>query len=234
MFDDALVRSVSMDSVCDQDVDPNKQTATAFVAMARSLGEEGDEEADEMHAQEVMAIVNGAMVDQFQPMFFLTAFAFLFPWGTGAPDLKNYERQRRPNTRMEVDFVQHWGKLLMQRAEGQWRRDLMLPFALWNLTFRTLMYTSASLYNVHQLASKGVTTQGERFCGEDFRDAAMCITKCLHGEYTQNGKKFKVNGDLAKVKHCDALTPTARRMLHDVQATMRHIEVCNAMVVSAC
>ena len=199
-----------MDSVCDQDVDPNKQTATAFVAMARSLGEEGDEEADEMHAQEVMAIVNGAMVDQFQPMFFLTAFAFLFPWGTGAPDLKNYERQRRPNTRMEVDFVQHWGKLLMQRAEGQWRRDLMLPFALWNLTFRTLMYTSASLY------------------------AAMCITKCLHGEYTQNGKKFKVNGDLAKVKHCDALTPTARRMLHDVQATMRHIEVCNAMVVSAC
>lgn len=52
--------------------------------------------------------------------------------GIGAPDLKYRERDRRQGRKVapRVDFIQDWAKTLMMRAEGQWRRDLVLPFAV--------------------------------------------------------------------------------------------------------
>ena len=50
----------------------------------------------------------------------------------------------------------------MQRAEGQFRRDLTLPFALWNLCFRTTINIGHNMFAVKNAVSSALELHGDR------------------------------------------------------------------------
>ena len=112
----------------------------------------------------------------------------------------------------------------MQRAEGQFRRDLTLPFALWNLCFRTTINIGHNMFAV-----SNAVTSNENYTATDFRNAAENICKCLAGKYTAaDGRKLNVNGDIRKLRAglqiTPALSPLSRQMLSSLHATCRKIE----------
>ena len=108
---------------------------------------------------------------------------------------------------------------------GQFRRDLTLPFALWNLVFRTIVNIGHNLFAVSRMAGQS-NCEGVAYDGKDFRDAAIVIVRGLDGMYTApSDATLPVNGDLSKVRMCEAVikNPTARAMLDSLQSTMRKI-----------
>lgn len=202
-------------------VDLNMQLSSAMNNISEKLGESGAA-GEECPTSAAMNITMGEARNQFEATFFLTAYAFLFPFSVGAPDLKFQKRDRRTGPR--VDFSDDWCPTLMQRAEGQFRRDLTLPFALWNLTFRTVINVGHNLYSIKRAAA-----EGSSYSAADFATAAENISMCLAGTFiTASGIKLKVNGDLRKLRTAlklePPLSPLAKRMLDSFQATCKRIE----------
>ena len=151
VFRNCRVVGVDEDDSGNTDVDMNAQMCAALASVAERVGDKcaGDNETAARNA--TMRLTMGEACNQFEATFFLTAYAFLFPYSVGAPDLKFQTRDRR--TGPKVDFARDWGRCLVQRAEGQFRRDLTFPFALWNLTFRTTISISHNMYMQHQASS---------------------------------------------------------------------------------
>ena len=116
------------------EADENESTVNAILGLARNA--RADTDVDDRQA--TLSVTHGPMQDQLTPWFFVITYCFLFPHGTGLPDLHGKERPRRKGgASSRVDFVDVWTKLMVQRAEGQWRRDLTFPFAAWMLVFKT-------------------------------------------------------------------------------------------------
>ena len=72
-----------------------------------------------------------------------------------------------------------WCSVLMTRAEGQFRRDLTLPFALWNLTFRTVINIGHNTHSIKLAAANTKYTAGE------FAEDAENISSALAGRNVQ-------------------------------------------------
>ena len=78
------------------------------------------------------------MLDQFEPWYFGVAFAFLFKYCTGMPDMPQWSE--RPRYRRAPDAprieVPLWVRVLARRVEGQLGRDWTFGYASWNYLFR--------------------------------------------------------------------------------------------------
>ena len=209
------------------DVDMNVTAASGLLGTAEKLA--GPEDApdgndDDALNKATMTLTMGEAQSQLESTFFLTAYAFMFPHSVGAPDLKYQARDRRLKSAPRVDFADDWCRCLMTRAEGQFRRDLTLPFALWNLHFRTTINIGHNMFSV-----KRAVNSKEEYTASDFRAAAENICACLNGEYvTGSGARLKVNGDMGKLRTAGTLspplTPLAKSMLESLKATCRKIE----------
>ena len=152
-----------------------------FMEFANRVSDQSD---DRLEAS-AMKILAGEIVPQFESHYLLCAFAFLFPYSIGAPDLKRQSRHRRPAANKLhplVDFVEQWSSAISKRVEGQFRRDMTCIFAVWNLVFRTIVNLGASLKGIYELAGQdGVK-------GTEIRDAAVAIMHALDDTYeTPNG-----------------------------------------------
>ena len=176
---------------------------------------------------DTMRILSGTACDQFEATFFMASYAFLFPYSIGGPDLKFQARDRRKSDAPKVDFSDDWSKLLMQRAEAQFRRDLTLPFSLWNLVFRTVVNIGHNLYHIRRIATKEPSSTSESIDGTTFRDAALTVLSALQDTYSgPNGTKQQVNGDLQKARNTSMIKNNyvAGQMLNSLQATFRKVE----------
>ena len=148
-FPSVTVKGVMPDSAMEEGMDINVHDSNALHSISEDLRNTlngGSVEEGKIR----MDIQSGKPCDQFDPAFFLAAYAFLFPYGIGAPDLKRQPRLRRDDKAPRVDFEATWAPALMMRAESQFRRDLTFPFALWNMVHTNLACTC----NVH--ASLGI------------------------------------------------------------------------------
>ena len=177
----------------------------------------------------MLGILSGTAVSQFEATFFMACYSFLFPHSIGAPDLKYRDRDRRPEgdrAAPMVDFSDDWSKTIIQRAEAQCRRDLTLPFSLWNLVFRTVVNIGSNLYAISQVATKEGDNAEQKIDASVFRDAAITVLQALGDRYTWAGTSLAVDGDLQKTKHTAAVksNPVAQRMVNSMQATFRKIE----------
>ena len=125
-----------------------------------------------------------------------------------------------------VDYSDDWSKLIIQRAEAQFRRDLTLPFSLWNLVFRTVVNIGSNLYAISQVATKEGDAAGTKIDGDVFRDAAITVLNALGDRYKWGDVTLAVDGDLQKAKHTEALksNTVAKNMVESMQATFRKIE----------
>ena len=208
-------------------VDVNTQMCSALLDVNSRMSaptDSGVSSGESVARDATMKLIMGEARSQFEATFFLTAYAFLFPYSVGAPDLKFQSRDRRPEDAPKVDFARDWGKCLVQRAEGQFRRDLTLPFALWNLTFRTTINIGHNMHSVKRAVDASTT-----YTATDISDAAVNISKCLAGKYeTLGGKSLHVGGDIRKLRTAKKLSPPlsqlSKRMLQSMEGTAKKIE----------
>jgi hypothetical protein len=145
-------------------------------------------------AHSTLRVLSGQKAtSQLEATYFMSSYAFLFPYSIGAPDLKFQPRDRRGQDEPVVDYASVWSKAMMQRIEGQFRRDLTLPFALWSLVLRTVVNIGHNMSAIirHSAPHNGITLDGE-----DFRNAALAIMEALKGKYQTAQGERPVNGDL--------------------------------------
>ena len=162
------------------------------------------------------------MQHQLHPSFIIIAFAFLFEFGVGSPDLRNRSQWRRDSNAPRVDFPQ-FAAALVRRIEGQFRRDWIFVFAAWNLIFRSVINPSRYIFKGR--LCNGTTLESEQITAEQYCNASKAITAILTGSYlTTDGSLRQVNGDLSKVSFVPNLPPLARDILQNVQNVSTRIE----------
>lgn len=191
------------------DVDPNAVCLTALVGKL----------ADGNHERmESLKIEMGQVADQLDPRFFLFCYPFHFPFGLGSPDLKYQPRAERLKSAPRVDFASDWAPTLMCRAERQYRGDLTMPCAAYNLVSKTTINVGKDMTAVNR------TAFSDKYSPDDYRDAALNICECLSGTYTDERKrKCRVNGNLQKLIQAHGLSELSKALLQSVSATCKRI-----------
>ena len=153
------------------------------------------------------------MRDQFKPWYFGIAFAFLFKYCAGVPDMPVWPptpRYRRKEDAPRVELAL-WVKLISRRVEQHLERDWLLGFTMSNVLFRSLLNQCRTVYSYEKVRR---TYNSMGFTAEELEAGAVSICKALDGEYKDlDGSKKKVHGDLTKVKYSTALTDAGRRLL---------------------
>ncbi len=140
----------------------------------------------------------------------------------GMPDSPAFQESRRHRRVENAPRVEHaiWDAIMARRCEGQFVRDWQMGFVSWNCRFKTAVNLSRTLWSYETVKSKG---ENVRVTPHDLEAASIAIVKALKGTYQNpgDGKKMPVNGDLTKLKYVPGLTPVARRILDNAEATTR-------------
>ena len=90
-----------------------------------------------------------AMLDQFVPWYFGVAFAFLFKYCAGMPDMPEWSpqpRHRRSHDAPRIDLPL-WVRVMSRRVESQLHRDWNFGYSSWNLLFRATINMCRTLYS---------------------------------------------------------------------------------------
>ena len=220
-FASSVLYAVSTDMKADDSVHQNARNASAFVKIAAELSEPA-----EAQMQQTLHMTHGPMLDQITPLYMMVMFPFMFPNGSGCPDLVNKPHRNKADV-FEVDLIKHWSKCIMQRVEGHFRRDLTFPHALWQLCFKSTINMAPNLREAKRAAASTVDGgEREKYDARDFAAAATEIVTGLRGKYlTQNGSRREVNGDMQRLYSADPpLSSLAISFLKSYQATGRLIE----------
>jgi hypothetical protein len=221
VFASSACLGVSDDMQASDGIDRNARQASAFLKVATELGGE----ARVADIQKTLHVTHGAMMTQATPLYMMLLYPFYFPNGTGCPDV--YGHPHRDKTeKPEVDVGNHWSKIIMQRAEGQHRRDLTFPHANWQWVFKSTINLGASLLDTVRAASQTDADGSSKYDISDFSAAANEIVEGLRGHYlTPGGVRKEVKGDMQHLHSLDPpLSSLAKTFLRSFQATNRNIE----------
>ena len=159
-------------------------------------------------------------MDQFEPWYFGVAFAFLFKYCTGMPDMPEWSEKQRYRRGEEAPRVDPslWVRIMSRRVEAQISRDWHFGFASWNFLFRSAVNMSRTVYSYESVLKE----DGEPLTAKDLQDGAICIFKALQGSYVDmNGRRMPVNGDMTKVRYVSDLSVAAKRLLQNLDHTSR-------------
>ena len=99
-------------------------------------------------------------------------------------------------------------------------RDWQLGFVSWNCRFKTAVNLSRTLWSYESVQHNGTQV---KVTAQDLEAASIAIVKALRGTYVSpgDGKKMPVNGDLTKLKYVPGMSPVAKRILNNAEATTR-------------
>ena len=162
------------------------------------------------------------LMDQFQPLYFATAFSFCFKHGTGCPDVQNSKEKtaahkdeqhvgRRRSRNPEAPEVQifEYATGMQRRAETQFRRDWTFGFTLWNYLFRTM---NNKQQNAFMYCVPDENGQRRALTGKEIMDAVKEIQqKLVKGKYLDVSNQARpINGDLSKVRFA-GISPAAEK-----------------------
>jgi hypothetical protein len=164
------------------------------------------------------------MQPQFKPWYFGVAFAFLFKYCTGMPDMPEWSaecRHRRKAHAPRVDLAM-WVKLMTRRVEQQVKRDWLLGFTMGNVLFRSMLNQCRTIYS-YENVRRDDGSMG--FTAAELEAGAISICQALDGHYKDlDGKLKKVNGDFTKVKYGVNLKEAGRRLLQNLEHTSRQLK----------
>ena len=164
------------------------------------------------------------MQDQFKPWYFGIAFAFLFKFCTGMPDMPEWSthpRHRRTDDAPRVDFPL-WVRLMSRRVEQHLKRDWLFGFTMCNVLFRSLLNQCRSVYS-YENVRRADGTRG--FTSDELEAGAISICQALDGKYKDlSGRMRKVNGDFTKVKYATTLNEAGSRLLQNLEHTGRQLK----------
>ena len=130
------------------------------------------------------------MVEQFEPWYFGVAFAFLFKYCTGMPDMPEWsekQRYRRSENAPRVELAD-WVRIMARRVEAQLSRDWHFGFASWNLLFRSSINTTRTLYSYAIPVSEDGAPK-RAMSAQELEAGAIEVCKALYKTYQVNGKK---------------------------------------------
>ena len=154
--------------------------------------------------------------------YYGVAFAFMFSYCTGMPDHVAFQETERYRRVESAPRVEHpvWDRIMARRSEGQMVRDWQMGFVSWNCRFKTAVNLSRTLWSYETVKQDG---QDVKVTAQQLEAAAIAIVKGLRGTYVNpgDGKQMPVNGDLTKLKYVPTLSPVARRILNNAEATTR-------------
>ena len=102
------------------------------------------------------------MIDQFQPWYFGVAFAFVFSYCIGMPDMYHFAetpRHRRGDDAPRVE-PPAWVRIMARRVEAQISRVWNFGFVSWNYIFRSAVNLSRTFFfnNAQTKSGGGETT----------------------------------------------------------------------------
>ena len=165
-----------------------------------------------------------ALVDQFQPLYFATAFCFCFKHGTACPDVLNTaaaarrnEEQRAGRRKIRNPNAPHvgihaWAAAMQRRAETQFRRDWTFGFTLWNYLFRTMVNTQRNAF-MYGVAEDDGSNRQRRLTSKEILGGLREVLRQLHtGQYRDINNEVKaIKGDLSKVRFVPGLSKAAHK-----------------------
>ena len=133
------------------------------------------------------------MLDQFVPWYFGVAFAFLFKYCTGMPDMPEWSpqaRHRRSHDAPRIDLPL-WVRAMSRRVESQLHRDWNFGYASWNLLFRATINMSRTLYSYEGR----INDKGGSMTAKELEEGAVQLCSALAGNYMDTtGKSKPVKG----------------------------------------
>ena len=99
--------------------------------------------------QPYMAATGNVMIDQFQPWYFGIAFAFLFKYCTGMPDMYDFAERVRYRRTPDAPRVEPplWVRIMSRRVESQIQRDWHFGFVSWNYLFRSTLNLTRTIFS---------------------------------------------------------------------------------------
>ena len=162
------------------------------------------------------------MLDQFQPWYFGVAYAFLFKYCTGMPDMPEWStrpRYRRPDNAPRVP-TSLWVRVMSRRVEAQLARDWNFGYASWNFLFRSTINLSRTLYSYEGRSGDA----GSSMTAKQLEEGAVSLCKALSSHYKDtNGKLKPVKGDMTKLRYVPGLSRAAQRLLQNLEHTSRKV-----------
>ena len=181
--------------------------------------DEGEREKTNAESSDKFVMTTGsAMLDQFQPWYFGVAYAFLFKYCTGMPDMPEWStrpRYRRPDDAPRVP-TSLWVRVMSRRVEAQLARDWNFGYASWNFLFRSTINLSRTLYSYEGRSGDA----GSSMTAEQLEEGAVSLCKALSSHYKDtNGKLEPVNGDMTKLRYVLGLSRAAQRLLQNLEHT---------------
>eukprot|EP00973_Karenia_brevis_P093444 12417331-Karenia_brevis.AAC.1 len=177
--------------------------------------------------QRYVVSTGNVILDQFEPWYFGVAFAFVFKYCTGMPDMPDFSKTPRYLRSSEAPTVQFplWVRIMTRRVEQQLRRDWLLGFTMSSVLFQSALNMARSL-----VAFESEERQ-DGSCGfnaQELESAAVEICNALHGSYAdERNKKHKVNGDISKVLYVTGLSTAAHKILQRIRCITRKIPGTN-------
>jgi len=171
----------------------------------------------------VSVTAHNQLIDQFEPWYFGVAFAFVFKYCVGMPDMPAFLRKARWRRRADAPRVEatEWMRIFARRVEGQVSRDWTFGFASWNFIFRSAVNLSRTVLTYDSAASEKI--EG-RLTAKDLQDGAIELCKGLRAKYIDvDGKKKAVAGDMTKLRYIPGLSAAARRLLINLEHTSRKL-----------
>jgi hypothetical protein len=163
-----------------------------------------------------------AMLDQFEPWYFGVAYAFLFKYCTGMPDMPEWStrpRYRRPADAPHIP-TSLWVRVMSRRVEAQLARDWNFGYASWNFLFRSTINLSRALYSYEGRSGDA----GSSMTAEQLEEGAVSLCKALASHYKDtNGTMKPVKGDMTKLRYVPGLSRAAQRLLQNLEHTSRKV-----------
>ncbi|CAE7251314.1 pfh1 [Symbiodinium natans] len=176
------------------------------------------------------------LIDQFEPMYFATAFCFCFSYATACPDVQDTRTQKAEDDRNERGItnrrsrdpnappvhIHAWAAAMLRRAETQFRRDWTFGFTTWNFLFRTMVNLQQNTFMYATIDEQG---DHRKFSNLEILHGLNEIQNALHhGKYMDISNQIKpVKGDLSKVKYSIGLSEAAKKVLDNCTARCRNI-----------
>ena len=127
----------------------SNQAAGAMGRQQPEAGEAEAAEAPDRGTERFFVTTGNAMVDQFEPWYFGVAFAFIFKYCTGMPDMPAFSRKGRYRRKDDAPRIEAslWVRVMARRVEGQLHRDGLFGSVSWNYLFRSAVNLSRTLYS---------------------------------------------------------------------------------------
>ena len=213
---------------CSQD----REDQNAVAAAALNDLEDQLRATHEASCQTLKVRTGNVFVDQFQPLYFATAFCFCFKHGTACPDVQNTKtaaenrneppvRRRAGNPTAPQVGIHDWAPAMQRRVETQFRRDWTFAFTLWNYIFRTMVNTQK---NAFMYVVMDENNQRRRLTPQEILGGMKQIQRALHkGQYRDSNNEVKaVNGDLTKLRHVPGLSQSALKAGEKLRACKSH------------